>query len=53
MHKSKEIPAFTNEAEERVFWEKHDSSDYVDWKKARRISLPNLKPSLQPKSRRR
>jgi len=39
------IPAFKTEAEERVFWEKHDSTDYVDWSKARQAVMPNLKPS--------
>jgi len=41
----KPIPAFRNEAEERQFWEKHDSTDYVDWNSAERVRLPNLKPS--------
>ena len=36
------------EAEERRFWETHDSSDYVDWSKAERVRLPNLKPSCSP-----
>ena len=39
------IPAFKNEAEERAFWESHDSTDYVDWSKAERVRFPNLKPS--------
>jgi len=41
----KPIPAFRNEAEERRFWETHDSTDYVDWNGAERVRLPNLKPS--------
>ena len=41
----KTIPKFQSEAEERRFWEAHDSTDYVDWSKARRVRLPNLKPS--------
>ena len=41
----KSIPQFRNEAEERRFWETHDSSNYVDWSKAKRVRLPNLKPS--------
>ncbi|MBV8210141.1 MAG: BrnA antitoxin family protein [Burkholderiaceae bacterium] len=41
------LPAFKTEAEERNFWETHDSSDYVDWTKAERIALPNLKPSTK------
>lgn len=43
--KRKGVPKFKNEAEERAFWENHDSSDFVDWSKAERIRLPNLKPS--------
>ena len=43
--KLKAIPAFRGEAEERRFWETHDSSDYVDWSKAERVRLPKLKPS--------
>jgi predicted DNA binding CopG/RHH family protein len=41
----KPIPAFASEAEERKFWETHDSADYVDWSKAQRVVLPNLKPT--------
>ena len=43
--KLKPVPAFANEADERRFWETHDSTDYVDWTKARRVRLPNLKPT--------
>ena len=42
---SKAVPKFRSEAEERRFWETHDSSDHVDWAKAERVRLPNLKPS--------
>ena len=43
----KPVPKFANEAAERAFWESHDSTDYVDWSKAQRAVLPNLKPSTQ------
>lgn len=43
--KLKAISKFANEAEERKFWETHDSTPYVDWSKAKRASFPNLKPS--------
>ena len=43
----KPIPAFTNEAAERAYWEKHDSTDHVDWSKARKTALPNLKPTTK------
>jgi predicted DNA binding CopG/RHH family protein len=39
------IPRFRSEAQERRFWETHDSTDYVDWSKARRVQFPNLKLS--------
>lgn len=41
----KPIPSFATEAEERKFWETHDSADYVAWSKAKRALLPNLKPT--------
>ena len=34
--KLKSIPKFRSEAEERRFWETHDSGDYMDWTKAER-----------------
>lgn len=43
----KTIPKFKSEAEERAFWETHDSTDYVDWSQAQRVALPNLKPSTK------
>jgi predicted DNA binding CopG/RHH family protein len=43
----KQVPRFESEDEERRFWEKEDSSDYIDWKQAKRVSLPNLKPSTK------
>jgi predicted DNA binding CopG/RHH family protein len=43
----KPIPRFANEAEERAFWESHDSSDYLDWAKATKVVMPNLKPTTQ------
>jgi predicted DNA binding CopG/RHH family protein len=45
MSKLKPIPVFKSEAEERKFWETHDSSDYVDLNKAERVRFSNLKPS--------
>ncbi|TAJ84725.1 BrnA antitoxin family protein [Reyranella sp.] len=43
--KPRNVPKFRNEAEERRFWETHDSTGLVDWSKAERVRLPNLKPS--------
>ena len=41
----KPLPGFACEAEERQFWERSDSGPYLDWSKATRARLPNLKPS--------
>ncbi|MGL5362029.1 MAG: BrnA antitoxin family protein [Bosea sp. (in: a-proteobacteria)] len=41
----KKVPSFANEAEERAFWESHDTADYFDLSKARRVRFPNLKLS--------
>ena len=43
--RTKPIPAFETEADERRFWESHDLSDHVDWSRAERVRLPNLRPS--------
>ncbi len=41
------IPVFENEAEEQAFWEANDSSDYIDWTRAKRARLVNLRPSTK------
>lgn len=43
----KPIPEFATEADERQFWETHDSVDFVDWSTAKPIRFPNLKPSTE------
>ena len=43
----KTVPKFTTEEEERRFWELNDSSEYVDWKTAEQVVLPNLKPTTK------
>lgn len=40
-------PAFRSEAEEREFWERHDTSPFVDWRGAKLAVFPNLKPSTE------
>ena len=45
--KLKAVPRFRSEKEEREFWEKNDSSEFIDWKKGKRASFPDLKPSLK------
>lgn len=44
---NKKIPKFKSEDEEREFWAARDSSEYIDWKKAKRVILPEIKPSLK------
>ena len=44
---TKAIPKFTSEAQERAYWESHDSSDHLDWTKASNVTLPNLKPTTK------
>lgn len=43
----KTVPKFRNETEERAFWETHDSTQYLDWSKAQKVVLPNLKPTTK------
>jgi predicted DNA binding CopG/RHH family protein len=43
----KEIPKFESEDKEREFWARADSSEYVDWKKAKKVIFPDLKPSVK------
>jgi predicted DNA binding CopG/RHH family protein len=44
---TKAIPNFATEAQERAYWEKHDSADHLDWSIARKATLPNLKPTTK------
>ena len=44
------VPTFTSEAGERDFWESgsgQDSTAHLDWSKARKTALPNLKPTTK------
>jgi predicted DNA binding CopG/RHH family protein len=41
------IPKFKSENKEREFWSKHDSTDFVDWRNAKKMILSNLKPSVK------
>ncbi len=43
----KKIRSFKNEKQERVFWQKHDSADYLDWSKGQGVIFPNLKLSTK------
>jgi hypothetical protein len=43
----KRLPKFKNEDEEREFWSKADSSEYLNWKSAEQKPFPNLEPSAE------
>ena len=43
----KKIPEFTDEKQEREFWATHDSTEFIDWNKAERMTFSNLKPSVK------
>jgi predicted DNA binding CopG/RHH family protein len=45
--RARRIPRMASEAAERRFWEKRDSTPYVDWSRAERVVLPNLKPTTR------
>jgi predicted DNA binding CopG/RHH family protein len=41
------IPQFATEALERAYWQSHDSTAHVDWSKAKKVKLPNLRPTTK------
>lgn len=43
----KKIPVFENEDEEREFWATHDSTEYINWNRAEKVTFSNLKPSVE------
>jgi predicted DNA binding CopG/RHH family protein len=43
----KAVPRFRSEDEERDYWSSHDSTDHLDWSKARSAQLPTLRPTLR------
>lgn len=44
---NKGVPRLGSEAAERRFWERHDSTRFVDWSKAERVTFPSLKPTTR------
>lgn len=44
--KTKKIPKFKNEDEEREFWSKNDSTEYLDWNASEPVEFGRLKPSV-------
>jgi predicted DNA binding CopG/RHH family protein len=47
MNKLKKIQKFKTTSAERDFWQEQDSTDYIDWSKAKHAQFPNLKPSTK------
>ena len=47
MKPKKQIPKFRSETEERKFWATHDSTEFVDYSRAKRGLFPNLEPSVK------
>jgi predicted DNA binding CopG/RHH family protein len=45
MKRLKKVPKFASEDEERKFWAKHDTTEYLDYSKAVKVTFPNLKPT--------
>lgn len=41
------VPKFKSENKEQAFWAKHDSTEFIDWRKAKKVVLPKLKPSVK------
>lgn len=48
MKKLKKIPKFKTEKEEREFWQKVDSTEYVDYSGLEKWTFPNLKLTSKP-----
>jgi len=48
MKKLKKIPKFKTEKEEREFWQKVDSTEYVDYSNLEKWTFPNLKLTSKP-----
>lgn len=46
--KLKSLPKFKSEAEERKFWDTHDSTEYLDWNNAVHVDFPNLRLTSKP-----
>jgi predicted DNA binding CopG/RHH family protein len=47
MKKLKKIPKFRSEKEEAEFWATHDSTEYIDYSKAKKALFPSLKPTTR------
>lgn len=45
--KKRKMPVFKTEDKESAFWATHDSTEFIDWSKAKPTVFPNLKPSTK------
>jgi hypothetical protein len=41
----RKIPKFETEDQERQFWATAESTEYVNWRQAQPVRLPNLRPT--------
>jgi predicted DNA binding CopG/RHH family protein len=46
--KRSRLPKFRSEAEERKYWERHDSADRVDWRRAQPVAFARLRTATKP-----
>ena len=47
LKKLKKIPKFKNQQAEVKFWDKNDTTDFINWDNAQLAIFPNLKPSTK------
>ncbi len=47
MKQFKKLPKFKDEKEEVEFWAIHDSTEYINYLKAKKAIFPNLKPTIR------
>lgn len=47
MKRLRKLPKFKSEKEEAEFWATHDSTEYIDYSKAKRSIFSNLKPTTR------
>ena len=47
MKTTKTIPTFKNESEEKAFWDTHDTTEYFDTSKVKKVRFPNLKKTTK------
>ncbi len=43
MKTTKRIPTFKNDTEERALWDTHNTTEYFDTSKVKKVRFPNLK----------